>query len=733
MELFMRNIQFSADDVDLKLAFAPILHKPPFTVDEPIHFHVRTFKTKTSRGLCGILTLPTPELGELFLRCHGGTGISVKGRKVIFARNNKPLERSFLDLNISTGTDPSVTLEVHEISQIDDRISPVGNVMTDGCGTISVALCNEVWSSLRNRKKHKHVKNVPSAYQFRIGGAKGVLVQDPRLEGNVVCLRPSQTKFDAPGIRTLDIQSTSSQPKAMFLNRPLIVLLEYLGTDSNHIIALQNNAISEAQTAHNSFLDASKMFQKNNFGASFRLPSLFHNLATLLDIHPGDSSLGLVSTSWKHDLVAKLLQCVSTYALRELKYRAHIAVPGSYTLLGDERTGLYKSIEGRVLITRSAQIHPGDVQVVTAVRHPELSHLTNVVVFSCKGNRSLASCLGGGGLAGDDFNLLLDESLFPKKVAKPGTYDSLPIKKTINPCSASDIADVKDPGCSECLQLAQYASHAVDFPKTGSPVRMKDLPQLSGLSKPDFLAPEGANIRSDQYYFSPKLLGVLHRRVPLSEWTPTPWNSDDSPSDWKTVWNALHNLIKMKNKQLGLLLIYPSDDLLKEMTFLLNDYSEQLFVIAKVHTISRHNDVHVSEAELISGTIMANWSNHRKRSEAVDSMNLQTQVLAKNVRQALQWNGPESYYDDEEWYEEDDQEEEDEGDDQEEEDEGEGDDQEDEDEDDIITTERNESFRRAYAAWVASEMALARNVKSFGPQSFGLIALGRMLDIIKEA
>jgi RNA-dependent RNA polymerase len=42
-------------------------------------------------------------------------------------------------------------------------------------------------------------------------------------------------------------------------------------------------------------------------------------------------------------------------------------------------------IEGQVLITRSPQVHPGDVQLVTAVRRPELNHLKNVVVFSqCK-------------------------------------------------------------------------------------------------------------------------------------------------------------------------------------------------------------------------------------------------------------------------------------------------------------------------------------------------------------
>jgi len=55
-----------------------------------------------------------------------------------------------------------------------------------------------------------------------------------------------------------------------------------------------------------------------------------------------------------------------------------------YATVADERTGLYQRITGKVLITRSPQIHPGDMQFVEAVDHPALRHLTNVVVFSCR-------------------------------------------------------------------------------------------------------------------------------------------------------------------------------------------------------------------------------------------------------------------------------------------------------------------------------------------------------------
>lgn len=282
---------------------------------------------------------------------------------------------------------------------IDDIKSPEGKVMTDGCSPISTELARAIWRANQRMKKRPARGKTPSAYQFRLGGGKGMVVQDPTLEGRVVCLRPSQVKFEAPEHRTFDIQSTSQRPKAMFLNRPLIVLLEFLGSSSARIIELQDRSINEAQSIQHSFMNASKVLQQHGMGASFHLPSLLRNMETMLNlkIYKEADEEGLYN-----DLIANALHCAETHILRELKYRAHIGVPGSFTLLGvsdewdcleegeifatvhDEKTNLYQEITGTVAITRSPQIHPGDVQPVTAVRRPELEHLTNVVVFSTR-------------------------------------------------------------------------------------------------------------------------------------------------------------------------------------------------------------------------------------------------------------------------------------------------------------------------------------------------------------
>lgn len=659
-----------------------------------------------------------------------------------------------------SGTDPSITLLPEEIEyRYPDRESPSGNVMTDGCSPISVGLAKDIWKSLQKGKKRPaKLRNVPSAFQFRLGGAKGMVVQDPTIEGNLVRLRPSQIKFDAQENLTFDVQSTSAKPKAMFLNRPLIVLMEFLGVDTSRIIELQDDAIAKAQSVRLSSLDASKVIQQHGLGASFHLPSLFRNMSSILHLDVGNTEDESSPSRWTSELIESSLHCAETQILRELKYRAHIEVPGSYTLLGvsdewgclkegevyaavfDDRTGLNKQILGEVAVTRSPQIHPGDLQVVTAVHYPELAHLKNVIVFSCEGQRALASCLGGGDLDGDDFNLILDPKLLPTHYGQPGEYQALPIKRTEAPCDISDVvdfvfdyieadlvgliainhlrfSDLEDPGCAECMELAKLASHAVDFPKSGTPVNFAQLPRfkLKNQPRPDFLAKEGADINSDQYYNSKKLLGQLYRRVPVKKWMPQDWNEDYSPSDGTTVEDALAS-VSLRN--LGLLrLPDPTLELVEEMTYLLEAYCEQLMAIGQSHTILKNKYSHVSEAELVSGTIMANWSDHHRRRDAVTAMNLQTHELVRAVRAELQvkdlaTSETETYYDEEDDYE-------------------------DwtfrEEFDDTEQLSMGETFKRSWAAWRVAEDTLKEEPRMFGAQSFGLIALGRMLEIVKAS
>ena len=185
---------------------------------------------------------------------------------------------------------------------------------------------------------------------------------------------------------------------------------------------------------------------------------------------------------------------------------------------------------------------------------------------------------------------------------------------------------MKGPDCQECLQLAEAASHAVDFPKTGTPADFSKLPRPPSQERPDFLAPETVDsVDNNLYYPSEKLLGILFRNVPEAKRPSLRYEtSSNTPSDYDCIFNALTNIDVL---YLGLPpLDPPLEDLQDEMFQLLEAYSEHLDSIAQLFSISKSRG-RISEEELVCGTITGKWSDHRKRREAVIAMNLQVSII----------------------------------------------------------------------------------------------------------
>ena len=177
------------------------------------------------------------------------------------------------------------------------------------------------------------------------------------------------------------------------------------------------------------------------------------------------------------------------------------------------------------------------------------------------------------------------------------------------------------------MQLAEAASHAVDFPKTGTPADFTKLPRPPSQERPDFLAPETVDsVDNNLYYPSEKLLGILFRNVPEAKRPELQYDTSPSntPSDYNCIFNALMDI---DLSGLGLpTLDPPQDDLWEEMFQLLEAYSEHLVSIAQQFSISKVRNK-ISEEELVCGTITGKWSDHRKRREAVIAMNLQVLII----------------------------------------------------------------------------------------------------------
>lgn len=295
-----------------------------------------------------------------------------------------------------TATDSSLTAEAEEVIYIKD-IKRGKYCFTDGVGTISPHLARAIWAELHVKKGRLDRRRdaYPRAFQVRFQGSKGMLSVDHRLSGNIIGIRPSMIKFDAPNSLDIEIARAFDRPGKFFLNRPLIMLLEGLGVPYETFEKLQNDAVRDVHTSMESMDRAARLLEAYGLGASFHMTSVMLNLHKL-GVGP------LEDVFWR-----QMMDFAVNHILRELKHRARIPVPGGWNLVGvADIHGYLKEkeifacidtpnerhyLDGPVTISRSPTIHPGDVQVVRAIGCPPpgspfaVEPLKNCVVFSTQG------------------------------------------------------------------------------------------------------------------------------------------------------------------------------------------------------------------------------------------------------------------------------------------------------------------------------------------------------------
>jgi hypothetical protein len=231
-----------------------------------------------------------------------------------------------------------------------------------------------------------------------------MLSLDPSLSDKMICIRSSMTKFKARGAMNIEVCGVADRKISLYLNRPLIKVLEDLGVKPEVFIDLENTMKDlELMLSHS--ITASHLLTQEKIADQFGMPDLI----MLLD----DINIDAQDDSY----IRSVVELAALYHLREVKYRGRIRVPDGAKLFGVmDETGYLKEGEiycswleddkqtvlqrDNVLITRSPTMHPGDVQIVKAVMPPSGSNLLrlyNCVVFSQFGERDLPSQLGGGG------------------------------------------------------------------------------------------------------------------------------------------------------------------------------------------------------------------------------------------------------------------------------------------------------------------------------------------------
>ncbi|KAH7628690.1 RNA dependent RNA polymerase-domain-containing protein [Sordaria sp. MPI-SDFR-AT-0083] len=417
-----------------------------------------------------------------------------------------------------------------------------GFCFTDGVGKISPLLAKIItheWS----------LDRLPSAFQFRMGGCKGVLVTWPDVKGMEVHIRKSQEKFVAE-FNGLEVIKCSAFATAT-LNRQTIAVLSSLGVPDQVFVDMMEKQLSDYNAAMVDKRKATEYLRKY-VDENHITPIIAQML-----------SYGFMES--QEPFVRTLLQLWRSWSIKTLKEKARLSVEKSAFVLGcvDESRTLkghmkviegwkdvpseklpqiflqipdnvndgYKVITGTCVVGRNPSLHPGDIRVVEAVDVPALRHIRDVVVFPLTGDRDVPSMCSGGDLDGDDFFVIWDPLLVPNERSHPPMINEPVVGKelanepTVNNLvtffvlymkhnnlpliahahMATADAEMDGVKSSKCLELAILHSMAVDYVKTGVPAVFPK--RLDPKSWPHFME------KKKRDYHSATALGKLYDMV----------------------------------------------------------------------------------------------------------------------------------------------------------------------------------------------------------------------------
>ncbi|OTF77947.1 hypothetical protein BLA29_000316 [Euroglyphus maynei] len=363
---------------------------------------------------------------------------------------------------------------------------------TDGCGIISENISIEIGNKLPNLNGY-----IPSAFQFRNGGLKGVLVSYP-IEENNVLFRASQDKYRAndPNLGILNY----SYPRPVYLCRPLINILyqQGVGEPLYKYFNRDTEIIMKSMLTNKAALKLLKNYQ--------HLTIPFDNL-----LYAGFSLID-------EPFLRNILQHVMMFRLKELQTKARMKISETngrsafgvidetrslnsgemffqYSVLNNDGvpTGETKILEGEIMVTKFPCTSIGDVRKFKAVNVKLLKHIKDCLVFPAKGNRPHTNEMAGSDLDGDEYAIFWDsELIFPGDNHKPLDFENHQPPSASYNIITSDLikfylefltelnigrvanchlmfADFHPKGLQskECIELAKEYSKSLDFQKNG--------------------------------------------------------------------------------------------------------------------------------------------------------------------------------------------------------------------------------------------------------------------------
>ena len=398
----------------------------------------------------------------------------------------------------------------------DDQISVVPDIerdkynFTDGCGFISTECALIVAEKLNLQTVYKDIKSpeIPSVFQIRLKGCKGVLCHNPDLEQGIQ-IRPSMEKFmwslNGPHFLGIVDRGFSRPNEFGSLNKQYIMLLSALGIPDEAFLRKQEQYFRELQEiatshevavkflcANEEFEMAEKLLKTGHLDAKtkVRLEQLRNRVreppqAKANPLHKVKKSAALklkIPVEKSRNVYGV---CDPSGQLKPKTVFFQPTIRGVPTILNDTR----------VVIAKNPCYHPGDIRVLRCTDVLECRHLVDCIVFPTEGRRPHSDEIAGSDLDGDKYFVCWDEELVPEKEQQPCQYPAAkPVKRT-NPTREDFLkyfakysnvvvskldalfdrwADTEGINSKECKIVAALFSRAIDAAKTGERVKIPD-------------------------------------------------------------------------------------------------------------------------------------------------------------------------------------------------------------------------------------------------------------------
>lgn len=317
---------------------------------------------------------------------------------------------------------------------------PRGPVMNDGAGRISRTLASKVKDKLG-------LSYTPSAFQGRLGGAKGLWLVDHSDNSNEDWIEtyPLQQKWnrrvhrngapDDPSHRTFEVNGISGPLKSADLNTQFLPLLVNGARDKKamreSISTILQDGLRQKMDDILAAIDEPESFKKwireSNANAKEKLKfGGIPCLAGLPVVREDRLNLLLDAGFYPRELQFMKDQALELFKFRieDLKKRLNITVGKScfaymvpdfwgvlepdevyidFSSFKDDTSGFSGVVlrNDEILVARSPAHFGSDIQKVKAVVKPQFLGLKDVIVFPIKGNPSLADKLSGGDYDGD--------------------------------------------------------------------------------------------------------------------------------------------------------------------------------------------------------------------------------------------------------------------------------------------------------------------------------------------